>query len=226
MKEVLKRLFLGPPGLRPRRILSGLNRGKLFNIDSVNRSQRILGLDERELFTTVQNWSKWATFAVDVGANDGWYALYFASQPTIEKVVAVEPDVKLVEKMTKNFMLNDLAWNKKLHVYQCFVGDEEKNKTFKTLDNLVPISYDKIILKIDIEGSEYSSLLGAQRLLTQRQTRWIVEVHSEYLERQCEDYFRSKAYITKIIKAAWYRKIFPEQRIIEHNRWLLATKQP
>src|SRR4051812_26096503 len=107
LKSVIKRGLFGAPGLRPREISRGLLKGLKFNVDSSYKSMRLLGLDESEIASACRELGAEAHSALDVGANDGWYALYFSSLPNITRVLAFEPDGAIVESMRENFHLND-----------------------------------------------------------------------------------------------------------------------
>ena len=92
MKSAVKRVVLGPPGARPRAIRRGLLRGLSFSIDTGSKSLRLLGFDEREIAGDVQELAGCAGSALDIGANDGWNALYFASRPNMQKSARLRTD--------------------------------------------------------------------------------------------------------------------------------------
>lgn len=113
---------------------------------------------------------------IDLGANVGLSALFFANKYPNAKVIAVEPEIHNYEQMVKNvsgfnnvYALNNAIWyeNKELNIYDGGRGEYafrivEDNgtrvgtTTCITIDDIVK-KYDlkRIdILKIDIEGAE------------------------------------------------------------------------
>jgi hypothetical protein len=110
-KSRIKSLLLGAPGPRPQRISRGVLRGAMFTVDTSSKSMRLLGLDEAEIAGWLRRLAARAAVAVDVGANDGWYAVYFALQPNIARVFAFEPDDRLHETFRQNLALNGRLWS-------------------------------------------------------------------------------------------------------------------
>src|SRR5688500_3156107 len=151
LKGAVKRLLVGEPGERPRDISRGLLRGLRFNVDSAVKSMRLLGLDEREIAADVEEAAAPpVAAALDIGANDGWYALYFATRPNVERVWAFEPDPVNIQRLHSNFGLNNVAYAAKLQLSPKFVGDKD-DEQFCRVDTVVG-GYDKpLILKIDVD---------------------------------------------------------------------------
>src|ERR1700689_3038624 len=99
LKSVVKHTMFGPAGGGPRTINRGLLKGLCFNIDTASRSMRLMGLDERELTADVRRLAARAVSALDIGANDGWYSVYFASCPSIQKVYSFEPQTDCIRRL-------------------------------------------------------------------------------------------------------------------------------
>jgi hypothetical protein len=183
---------------------------------------RLLGLDETEIASTMEQQAGLARTCIDVGAADGWYTLHFASRPGVERVLAFEPQADLREELRRNVSLNDEALMKKVVARSDCVGNRDAAGWCR-LDDLIPeLGRGVVTLKIDIDGGEVEALEGARRLLTERSCRLIVETHSKDLERRVEEFLRDCSYKTQVVKNGWYRAIVPEQRPIAHNRWLVA----
>ena len=102
LKAVVKHTLFGPPGERARTINRGLLKGLRFNIDTASRSMRLMGLDERELTADVRRLASRAVGALDIGANDGWYSVYFASCPNIQKIYSFEPQTDCIRRLQDN----------------------------------------------------------------------------------------------------------------------------
>jgi hypothetical protein len=223
IKEQLKSMLLGRPGLRPRRIFRGLLRGATFNVDTANGSMRLLGLVEVEVAGWTRRLTARAGIAVDVGANDGWYAAYYALQPNIRRVYAFEPDGCLHQALRRNLLLNGPDVEGKCVGVTKFVGAIDDAKTCR-LDTVLADEDQPMVIKIDVEGAELDVLKGAEQVLRRRSCGLVVETHAANLERDCRAFLQGLGYETQIVKNGWYRAIVPESRKILHNRWLVASK--
>ena len=224
MKQALKRLMFGPPGDRLRTIKHGLIRGLKFHVDSSSKAMRLVGLDEREIEQATRLATQGAVTAFDIGANDGWYSLFFAAQPSVQRVFAFEPSRKVSPQMLRNLDANDPAIAAKITLSDKMVGDQQSD-TMTTIDAYLDQVTGPIVLKIDVDGGEMHVLRGGMQLLTQHDCRIVLEVHTPELETECIKTMESMGYSCQLIDIGWYRRFFPEGRIIEHNRWVMATKR-
>ena len=222
LKSAAKSLVLGRPGPRPRRVRVGLLKGLRFTIDTASKSQRLLGLDEAEVAAPLRKLAAACASACDIGANDGWYALYFASLPNVERVVACEPGPELIAETEANFALNDPALGAKLTCVTKFAGDRDdaQHATLATLTEGLP---RPVLLKIDVEGGELAVLNSGLELLRSREARLVVETHGAELEAECLKLLRGLGYECEVVGTGWYRKLVPENRSLAHNRWLVAV---
>ena len=126
---------------------------------------------------------------LDLGCNIGTYTLSIAHQGT--KVTAVDPMIENLELLSQSLKLGNLQqyvtliWNavSNQRVLVTFKADKNnvggtriqnvKQTNFQTymartitLDDLLPMfSGKRIVIKMDIEESEYNALLGAKRFL-------------------------------------------------------------
>lgn len=223
LKSHLKTWLL-PAGRSPRRLPLGLLAGLTMELDFAHQSQRWLGLQERELFGWMRRLSMGIRTAVDVGANDGMYTLYFLSSTPAKHVVAFEPSPESLADLNTNLALNQLSHDARLEVVTQKVGcvvDEE----WTTLDSLLPSIEIPCLVKVDIDGGEVDMLGGAQKLLLSADVRWIIEIHSKALERDCLRILRDAGYQTHVVPNAWWRHIVPELRPGEANHWLVAFRE-
>jgi predicted RNA methylase len=220
MKSLVQRLILGS-GTRPRRIRLGLLNGLDFEIDAASKKQRLVGLEEKEIEPHIRDIGAPARTAIDVGANDGWYAAYFASRPNIVKVIACDPDEQVVAMMRRNLKLNNLE--AKVDVHTIFVGSKQAPPG-QTLDQLAANQSGPFAIKIDVEGAELDVLESGAHLLANEECHLVVETHRSDLERDCLKYLGDLGYRTAVIPNGWYRRFVPEQRPLPHNRWLVAHK--
>ena len=222
-KTLVKNTVFGPPGVRMRTIRHGLLRGRKFPIDTANMSMRLVGLWETEIVGAVRRLARQATVACDVGANNGWYTLYFATCPNIRRIFAIEPDSALLKEARENISCNDPAMVEKVTIIEKFVGDRDDDQWCK-LDTVLRGVNEPILFKIDIDGGEVDALRGARSILKTGRCALMIETHSAELEQGCIRELQELGYRTTIIKNGWYRAIVPETRNIPHNRWLVATK--
>jgi hypothetical protein len=223
LKSTVKRIFFGPPGERPRRVHAGLVKGHRFIIDVAGKSMRLVGLDEREIAGCTRKAAEGARTAVDVGTNDGWYALYFASHPTIRKVWGFEPDAGLIDRARENLRLNREEYVSRTVLTRKFVGNTDDVQWCR-LDTVLAGAEYPMVFKIDVDGGEMEVLRGAKSTLAGGRCSLVIETHSPELERDCLAFLKDLGYHCRIVKNAWYRAIVPESRNIPHNRWLVATR--
>ena len=209
----------------PKKIRLGLLRGRHFVVGPSNQLQRLLGLSELEIAGTVRRHSRLARTAVDVGANDGWYTLYFASQRNIQTVLAIDPVAANRDSTMANLSANSRGLSEKVTFSIGYAANVSSPTTIQ-LDDLLSSVPEPIIIKIDIEGGEFDCLRGCARTLRAKNVCLVVETHSHDLERNCLAFVEEMGYKTRVVDNAWYRKIVPEHRSIDHNRWFIASKGP
>jgi hypothetical protein len=222
LKSNLKTWLL-PAGKSPRRLPLGLLAGLTMELDFAHQSQRWLGLQEREVYGWIRRLSKGIRTAVDVGANDGMYTLYFLSSTPAKRVLSFEPSPESLAELRTNLALNRLSRDVSLEVVPKKVGCAIDGD-WTTLDSLAESIELPCLVKVDIDGGEADMLRGAYNLLCSSDTRWIVEVHSKALERDCLRILRDAGYQTHVIPNAWWRHIVPELRPSEVNHWLVAFR--
>lgn len=221
LKSRLKRRLL-PEGAAPRTIRAGLLSGLRMDLDFQHRTQLWLGLQERELLGWIRSLSKDIRTAIDVGANDGMYTLYFLAKTRAVNTIAFEPSVDDLLQLRRNLALNQLAEDLRLQIVPQFVG-AVAGPDATTLDAYSDSLLSPCLIKVDIDGGEVELLRGARKTLSLSDVRWIIEVHSKELEEQCIDILRHANYRVQLVPNAWWRALLPELRLIGHNRWLVAT---
>lgn len=219
-KAAVKRWMFGEA--RPFRVRLGLLRGLRFHIDPQSKLQRLLGLDEAELTRPVRRLAAGIRSGVDVGANDGWYAVYLASRPGVGRVLAFEPDPGCRARLAENLKLNP-GCGAKITVSDQMVGDQAAPGWCR-LDDVAADLPGPILLKIDVDGGELEVLRGGAGVLTGTDCRVVLEVHSRELEEQSVAILTSYGYTCRVVKNGWYRAIVPESRQLPHNRWVVATR--
>jgi hypothetical protein len=186
---------------------------------------RLLGLYEREITASLGAFAKLANCALDIGADDGWYTLYFASRANISRVYAFEPCTASQEKLLLNLEINRQEYRDKINLVRKAVGPTS-DELHCSIDEAYPCLPSPLLIKIDVDGAELSVLRGAQRTLEQGCTFLVVETHSQQLEQACIDYVARLGYQTQVVRSGWYRCLLPETRPVPHNRWFVARRPP
>jgi hypothetical protein len=195
-----------------------------MNLSLAYQSQLYLGLFERETYSWLKRLSRGIATAIDIGAADGEYRLFFLKRTTAKKVFAFEPDRAKVCRLKDNVRLNGGPGPSQLMVIDKFIGNRRSDNTI-SLDSGFENIEVPCLIKIDVDGAEADILAGAQWLKSMKGTRWLIETHSRELERTCVQSLRDAGFQVKIIRNAWWRVLIPEQRPIPHNPWLAAWKK-
>ncbi len=212
-----------PHGRKVYSIRSGIVGGMKMNLDLKHQTQMYLGLSEREIYSAIRRFSRDAMTAVDIGSAFGEYTLFFLQKTSARHVFAFDPDEGSRQNFYDNLLLNGFENDRRLRFSTKFVGERDDGSTIK-LDSLIDRIESPCVIKVDVDGGELSVLQGAASLTKTRDVRWVVETHSKALELGCLEFFRDAGYQSQIVENAWWRRIVPEQRPIEHNRWLLAFR--
>lgn len=212
-----------PGGRSPRRILSGPFKGLVMDLDLKHQFQVYAGTFERETYPFLWRLSRGIASAIEVGAAEGEYCLFFATRTSARPVFAFEPIEECRVRLRRNLMHNGIDASR-LRLSGQLVGAENSER-FCTLDSLLPSLTFPCFVKMDIDGGEAQALRGATGLL-ERDTRWLVETHSLALERECQQVLDRAGFVTHIVPNAWWRIVLPELRGGEQNRWLVATRTP
>jgi methyltransferase FkbM-like protein len=214
---------LVPAGVRPRRVAFGLYRGLIFDLDFRFETQLYLGLWERETYRSIQRAIGRCAWAVDVGAGNGELCIRLLRSPAPGPFFAFEPQSSKVAMLRRNAALNHCENDPRLVVIQKFAAPATSDDSI-AIDDLPLDPHKRGFLKVDVDGAEMAVLEGATTLLARGAIDVLVETHSAALERECIASLSERRYACTVIANAWWRRIIPEQRPIEHNRWLWATR--
>jgi methyltransferase FkbM-like protein len=214
---------LVPAGLQPRRVAFGLYRGLIFEIDLRSQTQLYLGLWERETYRWIRQALARCGWAIDVGAGQGELCIRLMRSSVSGPIFVFEPLDSSVAALRKNVALNHYADDQRLVILTKFAGPKTTNDSV-AIDDLPVDALKRGFLKIDVDGAELAVLEGAGKTLDRGLVDVLIETHSAALEQQCLTFLAGHGYASKVIPNAWWRAIVPEQRPIEHNRWLWATR--
>jgi len=210
-----------PSNRRPLEILRGPFRGIRMNLTLQSQSQFFLGLFEKETHSWLRSLTRNVQTAVDAGAAYGEHTLYFLLRTQAKTVLAFEPDKDLHAAIHQNLDLNPPIATHRLELSGSFLGSTAA-QNIESLDALLTRITFPCFIKVDVDGGEEEILRGATLLNRKSGVRWLIETHSLDLELACERRLKEAGFKTVIIPNAWWRKIIPEQRPGNHNRWLAA----
>lgn len=218
MKKLIKSILFGNKPLN--RIKFGVSSGMITGYDPGSRSLHLLGLYEREIYSFLRRAMNKAHVLIDVGANDGYYGLAFLKRQN-KQVILCKPGESKTD-LVANLSLNGLHRDQHYRLVEDFIGSRVSPGTL-TLNELVPADQPTFIL-IDVDGGELDIVEGFRHNSLDR-IEWLIETHSLELEQGVMRCLREMGYRCEIISPAWWRLFVPEQRPLEHNRWLFATKK-
>jgi len=199
---------------RPMTIRIGLFRGiKVIGIPRDN-VQLQLGLWEHETYSYIRRAAAAARWVIDIGAGNGELSIFFKLRTAAGPIIAIEP--WNIDHLQENIDLNGVSGITALGQFLGLGPD-------RTMLDALPVPRrEQGFIKLDADFSELGILQSGERLLVESKPLLLVETHSAALERDCSAYLARLGYCVEIIPNAWWRTIVPEQRPIDHNRWLWA----
>ena len=202
-----------PKGKHFRKLRFGLASGCVMNIDFQHSTGLYLGLYEKEVEPYFRSLLHRGYNCFDVGGKGGYDALIMAKL-TGGEIVSFECEEDAAEEMRQTFAQNPFP----IQTIEAFVGNRNTSN-HTTLDVAASRTFMPDFIKLDIEGAEVETLLGAETILSTRKPSLIVEVHGKDEEHQCLNILTAHGYTPKIINQ---RNWLKEQRPLEHNRWLVC----
>jgi predicted RNA methylase len=222
LRALVKSLFV-PAGKHPRTVMSGPLRGLTLSLNlQEGEIQMLLGFYEAELHAWIKSLTQDIRTFVDVGAAHGMLTLYALARTEASTVLAFEPDEPARSELHRNFRLNNRSVEEIL-LSDDFVGARSDDRT-STLDSYASHVDEPCFVKLDVEGAEANVLHGATDLLAATDVRWIIETHGESVESTCLDVLHDHGYVTHVVDRAWWRSIVFNDRVLSHNRWVVAYR--
>ena len=205
-------------GLEQNSFQKKLHNGLLINVTPQEHIQRQLfwyGFYEKKFILTWENFIQKDSVVIDIGANIGYYSLIASKKAAGGKVYSFEPFSGSYHLLKKNIELNhiqnifpfQLAISNQRDEKILFISDPENSgmtgftqaenfageteiATAVALEQWVKVHDLKKIdfIKIDIEGSEYDSLLGMKSVLQVFKPVLFIEVSDMLLQRFNHDF--------------------------------------
>jgi precorrin-6B methylase 2 len=222
IKSLLIRAF--PQGNRPRRVVSGIFRGIILQLELTWGLQMWLGLYEREVQPVMNTMLRRAGSCVDIGAGYGEIPCLCLTRHPSLPVVAIEPNTDSLHYLRRNLELNAFA-NPRLKILPLFAG-EGPPATHRSLTEIVADLPTPVFIKLDVDGPEAEILQAAHGWLAARQALLLIETHSFEAEEKITRQLAGLGYSVRLVRPAWWRNLIPEKRPLPHNRWLVAESAP
>jgi SAM-dependent methyltransferase len=212
-------------GRRTYSVPLGLYRGMKFELDLQSNLQLLTGLWELETHRYIKKRDDYE-WVIDIGAGTGELCLLMLKdKPKVRRIFAIEPNIDEVQRMKLNFQLNPELDVTKIIVLERRIGARASAEELRLDDFDLELISTPGFIKIDVDGHEIEVLNGGRTFLRGRNIDLLVETHSVALETECIGLLRKLGFTTEVIKNGWYRWFLPEDRPLDHNRWLWATKR-
>lgn len=181
MRRIVKNIL--PNRTYPLPVLRGPFRGAVLQLNPRHSIRQILGLYEHELNGWLEAVLRKVNLVVDVGANDGYFAIgcaaAFRRLNKSGEIIAFEPEAQAFERLLSS---TRRLQNKNISVslHNCFVGAENTSNGM-TLDEVARRQYgnrtpENALIKIDVEGAELDVIAGASSWLNCT-NYFVIEVH-------------------------------------------------
>ena len=212
--EPLGRAIRAPLQLLPKSavvpILSGPNAGLRWIVGSGTHGCW-LGWYDRESAALLQALCRPGMTVFDVGANVGYFTLLLSRAVGLTgKVIAFEPDPSNLTNLRRNLRANAMD---NVSVLAAAVTDKEGEACFESAASMGRVCAtgalsvrtcclddfsSPYVVKMDIEGGEVTALLGAERILNEGRTAWLIEIHGDCLT-PCSNILLQAGYRLKTI---------------------------
>jgi FkbM family methyltransferase len=217
--SVFRRLLdvvLPARGPIPLRVAGGPLAGLVLEVDPRLHKEMLAGRYEPQVERAIQQLLAGGDTAFDVGAHLGYFSLTMATRVGGSgRVVAFEPDPVVAGQLQRNLGLQDHPLETVVVPLVAAVGARSGRVPFAcgadsstgrlsgtggvevevtTLDEAVERFGEPRLVKVDVEGAELEVLRGGRRLLGRRSATFVVETHSEELERACVRLLESLGY--------------------------------
>jgi hypothetical protein len=167
------------------RILRGPFRGAVLQLNPKDSLRKIFGLYEHELNQWLETALLNVETVLDVGANDGYFALGCAAAfhrlGKTGEVIAFEPDAQVLKQL-KVSIEKQHRRGVEISLYPCFLGATTSPQT-TTLDAIAGLRFngrklERTLIKMDVEGAELDVIAGGSLWLTPS-NYFLIEVHEE-----------------------------------------------
>ncbi len=194
-------------GPRPERVGHGEARG----LTMPARRHLLAAPDEDRVFQWLGRLLGSCLSMVDVGSADGSALIYALSRGQLRAVLAFEPDRARRETIRRLLAPNGLASDPRLSLRSQTVGVMGEESA--TLDSLIPELRWPVLVRIAASAAP-AALAGAEALLQQDSTRWLVGVSNE-----------TRPLLTARFEALGYRTRGITSGLLAHRkRWIAAWR--
>lgn len=215
LKKILLKIKqkLNPKGFSM--IISGPCKGLYFS-NMISDTRYVLGVYEPEIAAKIETYIKSGYAYIDVGANVGYYAM-LASKTIVKNnqtIIAIEPfdaNIQMIHNhLSKNeiknvtVIQNAISNSEKIvefsltdnHAANTYISDSEFYKTAPktkikavSLDSICDAyNFEKLLIKIDVEGAEAEVLEGMKNCIEKYQPKILLATHECHVvgvEQKC-----------------------------------------
>jgi FkbM family methyltransferase len=214
--------FVPKRGLLLTRVHSGPLGGMVLELDPRMQIDAVIGRYEAVVQEVIEEVLDGGRIAVDIGAHLGYFTLLMASHVREGgRVVSFEPDPTIVRGLVRNVERNRAISGAEIVVVPAAVDEMPGRAAFRvgretsrgrlsgegdlevevmTLDDVSDRFGGAALIKIDVEGREVGVLSGGERTLSAKRTVFIVEAHSEDLQRQCRVLLERHGYRAEVLR--------------------------
>lgn len=197
-------------------VFAGPLKSVIFELDPRVQADLVLGRYERSVLETIATVLRPGDTAFDVGSHLGYFALVMAVTVGEEgRVVCFEPDPAALAGFHRNVERNSGPIAAPIEIEAVAVGAQMGLARFApgvhttrgqlsdsgrldvqltTLDETIQWYGRPRLVKVDVEGGEVDVLQGAEGLLGERVTTFVIEAHSDDLAAQATAMLERHAY--------------------------------
>ena len=215
--------FVPKRGLVLTQVQSGALSGMVLELDPRMQIDAVIGRYEAVVQEVIEEVLGTGGIAFDIGAHLGYFTLLMASYVREGgRVVSFEPDPTVVRGLDRNVARNRAKSGAEIVLVPAAVDEKPGRAAFTvgretsrgrlssqegdlevevmTLDDASDRFGGAALIKIDVEGREVGVLTGGERTLSAGRTVFIIEAHSEELQRQCRELLTSHGYRAEVLR--------------------------
>jgi FkbM family methyltransferase len=210
-------------GLLLTRVQSGPLDGMVLELDPRMQIDAVIGRYEAVVQEVIEEALDGGGIAFDIGAHLGYFTLMMASYVgAAGRVVSFEPDPNIARGLHRNVERNRATSGAEIVLVPAAVDEELGRAAFTvgretsrgrlssrqgdlevdvtTLDEVWDRFGRAALVKIDVEGREVGVLAGGEQALKARRAVFVIEAHSQELERECRAILERHGYTSDVLR--------------------------
>lgn len=210
-------------GLLLTRVQSGPLDGMVLELDPRMQIDAVIGRYEAVVEEVIEEALEGGGIAFDIGAHLGYFTLMMAScVGAAGRVVSFEPDPTIARGLHRNVERNRAKSGAEIVLVPAAVDEQPGRAAFTvgretsrgrlssrrsdlevdvtTLDEVWDRFGRAALVKIDVEGREVGVLAGGEQALKARRAVFVIEAHSQELERECRAILEGHGYTSDVLR--------------------------